>query len=108
MPLLAALLGNAFSGVVVWLSAFVSKKLAMGAALAAFLIAGWVALQVALLALWTGLAFSLPSSVVGPLAVVSYLLPSNTAGCLEALVLAKIGRWLWDRQREWGIAMAQV
>jgi len=107
MPLLAALLGNAFSGVVAFFAAVMSKKLATSAALAAFLVAGWVALQAGIYAAWTALNFTIPAVMVMPLSFVAAVLPSNTSACISAIVLAKIGRWLWDRQREWAVASAQ-
>ena len=48
MPVLAQILANAFSGVLSWLTVLLGRKLAVGSALAAFLVAGWVALQLAL------------------------------------------------------------
>jgi len=106
MPLLASLLGNAFSSTVGFFAAFFTKKAAVGTALALFLIAGWIALQVALLALWSSIGYTVPESMHGALAVVLYLLPDHTAVCVEAIVLAKVGRWLWDRQREWAAVVA--
>lgn len=108
MPALAALLGNAFTAVVAFFAAFLTKKAAVAAAFAGFLIGGWITLQLALLALWTGLAYSMPPSLVAPLSVAAYLLPSNTSACVQAIVLAKVGRWLWDRQREWAAAVASA
>lgn len=106
MPALALLVGPAFVAIVAFLSTYIGKKLAVGAALGAFLVAGWIALQVAILALWNAVAFAMPD--IPALQLVTYLLPSNTNACINALILAKLGRWLWDRQREWAIALAQV
>lgn len=106
MPLLGALLGNAFTGLVAFLGAMVTKKVAVALALAAFLIAGWIAIQLAIKALWEGLAWTIPGAVVGPLEFAAAFLPSNFGPCVDALVLALIARWLWDRQREWAAAVA--
>lgn len=108
MPLLAALLGSAFSAVVAWLSAFVTKKVAVAAALAAFFGTGWLAFQVGLRALYEGLAFVVPAWMSPPLAVVAYLLPSNFNTCLAACLAALYARFVWDRQREWAKAVASV
>lgn len=106
MPLLAGLLGNAFTGFVTFLATWFSKKVAVAAALVAFLIGGWVAIQVTMVGLWNALDFVIPSSIEPSLAVALYLLPANTWPCVQALVLARIARWLWDRQREWALAVA--
>ena len=95
MPLLAGLLGNAFASVVGFFAAIMGKKLAVGAALAAFLIAGWVAVQLALLAIWNGIGFAIPAAMQQPLAIVAYLLPSNMSACVGALVSALIFAAPW-------------
>lgn len=108
MPLLAGLLGNAFVGVVAWLSSFVSRKLAVGGAFTAFLVAGWISLQAAFASIIGAVTFAMPSSIIPALQIVAYLLPSNFGACINALVLSYVGRWLWDVQREWARAMATV
>lgn len=100
------ILGSAFAAVVAWLTTVVTKKVAIAAAYTAFLLAGWVGFQTALYAIWVGVGFVMPASLVAPLELVSYLLPDNTFVCINALVAAKIGRWLWDRQREWAAVVA--
>lgn len=109
VPLAAGLgtvVGSVFAGLVGWLSAVFSRKVAVGAALAAFLVAGWVAIQASLAAAWIALGWAIPGDLVVPLSFVKYLLPSNTAICIQTVILAKIGRWLWDGQRDWARAVA--
>jgi len=108
MPALALLLGNAFTGVVAFLATYLTKKAAVVIALSTFLIGGWIILQTSLFALWTALAFVLPLELVEPLRVAGYLLPSNTTACVATLVSARLGRWLWDRQREWAQVVASA
>ena len=106
MPVLAQILANAFSGVLSWLTVLLGRKLAVGSALAAFLVAGWVALQLALKAAADTLTLVIPTELSGPLGLLAYMLPENFGTCVSCIVTAKIGRWLWDRQREWSLAMA--
>ena len=107
MPYLAALLANGFAQLVGYLTAFFGKKLAVAGALAAFLVGGWVAIQGTLKAIWTGLAWSIPAEIVGPLQLAAYVMPSNLSACFSALIAARLARWVWDRQREWAVAVAQ-
>lgn len=106
MPALALLLGNAFAGFIAFLATYFTKKAAVVIALSTFLVGGWIILQTALFAMWTALAFTLPSELVDPLRVAAYLMPTNTTGCVAALVSARLARWLWDRQREWAQVVA--
>src|SRR5260221_6188496 len=108
MPLLALLLSSGFSGIVAFLAQFVTKKIAVGAALGAFMIAGWVALQLALKALWSGISYTMPSMLTGPLGVLAYLLPDNFDACVAACMGALFARFVWDAQREWAKAVAAV
>lgn len=106
MPLLAALLGNAFTALVAYLGTIVGRKLAVGAAYTAFLVAGVVGLQVAIRGAWDAVAFVMPASMVRPLGVVAYLLPSNFGACVTAISTAVIARWLWDQQKAWAQSLA--
>jgi len=106
MPVLAALLGDAFIAVVTWLHVVMTYRIAVGIALATFYTAGWIAIQAAIVALWIGLGYVTPTTLQTPFAVVAYLLPDNFAICVQALIAAKFARWLWDAQREWASATA--
>jgi hypothetical protein len=108
MPLLASLLGSAFTSVVTFLAAWVGKKVAVAAALGAFLATGWVALAVALHGLFTAISYAMPGWMAGPLGVVAWLLPDNFSTCLTAIFTAYFTRWVWDAQREWAKAVAAV
>lgn len=108
MPLLAGFLLTGFTGLVAWLSAFVTKKIAVAAALALFFVTGWLAFEATLKALFTALSYTLPTWTLGPLAVVSYLLPDNFDACVAACMAAVVARWVWDAQREWAKAVASV
>jgi hypothetical protein len=105
---LGNLVGSGFAWLVGIYTAIVSRKVAVGAALAAFLVAGWTAIQLTLYAMWTSLGWIMPSELSIPMGFIRYLLPANTALCIEVVILAKIGRWLWDNQRDWAIATAQA
>lgn len=105
---LGTVLSAGFAGVATFLSAYVSKKIAVGAALGITLVAGWVALQAAMIAAWAAIGFVVPEELQLPLQFVVAFLPSNLDDCIATIVLAKIGRWLWDQKREWVIATAQV
>ncbi len=108
MPLLAALLGGAFSSLVGWLTQFVTKRVAIAGALGTFLVGGWIACEVALQAAWSAISWSAPEWMIGPLSVVAWLLPSNFNACLSACMGAMFARWVWDAQREWAVAVAQA
>lgn len=108
MPLLAALLGSAFSSVVAWLTSFVGKRLAIAVSVGGFLAAGWIAFQSAIRVIYEGVAFVLPGWMVEPMSVVAYLIPSNFSACLSAVLAATYARFLWDRQREWVKVMGAV
>jgi len=111
MPLLlwlGSFLSSAFVTLIAFFSAFVTKKIAIGVALGAFLVAGWVALQSAMYLAWASLGWIMPAGMSLPLSFVGYLLPSNTSICIEVIVLARIGRWLWDVQSDWARAMAVI
>lgn len=103
---LGTLIGSAFAGLVGFLTAILGKKAAIGTALAAFLVAGWIALQAGIYALWLSLGWTMPAELEIPVQFVRFVLPANTALCIEIVVLAKIGRWLWDGQRDWARATA--
>jgi len=96
------------SSVVAFFAAFMTQRVAVGAALGAFFVAGWVAFQASLYALWVSIDFAIPSALLAPFGVVAYLLPSNLQLCVTVLVAAKIARWLWDAQREWATAVASA
>jgi hypothetical protein len=101
---LGSVLGSGFAGLVVWLTGVIGKKAAVATALGTFLVAGWVALQLSILGMWLALAWSVPTELEIPLGFLRYVLPGNTEICMEAVILSKIGRWLWDGQRDWARA----
>lgn len=108
MPAFAAWLIGLVPGITGWLTQFVGKRLAVGAALGSLLVAGWVALQVAAYALWSALDFAMPSLMADAMRVVMYLLPSNALACVNALVACRFLVWAWDLQREYARAMASI
>lgn len=105
---LGSLIGGVFAGLVGFLTDFIGRKAAIATALGSFLVAGWVAIQGAVYLAWTSLGWVIPSELSVPLGFVAYLLPSNTTACIQVMVVAKIGRWLWDQQRDWARAVAMA
>lgn len=104
LPLLGFAASGAYSliaGVTVWLSTYIGKKAAVGAATGAVMVAGWVALQLAAFALWSALGFVTPPYVKDFLKVFWYIAPSNLVPCVTAVIAARIGAWLWRQQRAW-------
>jgi len=108
VPVFAAWLLSLVPGITGWLTQFVGKRLAVGAALGSLLVAGWVALQVAAYALWLALDFTMPALMADAMRVVMYLLPSNAIACFNALVSCRLLVWAWDQQREYARAMASI
>lgn len=108
MQFLAWLVGSAFAGVVDFLARFVTRKVALGVVLGGFLSAGWLACMLAIKAIFEGIAWVTPEWLVGPLQLVAFMLPSNLNACFSAAVSAVFVRWVWDRQREWGKAIAAL
>lgn len=110
MPLLATLLGNAFVSVVAFFSSFVTKKIAVGAALGAFLVSGWVAVQVAVYGLWTAFAFALPTSPAFQkgMALTAALMPPHMFGALTLLGVVRIAMWVWDEQKAYAKAVSFI
>lgn len=98
MPLLLAALLADF---IHWLVGFFGKKLTAAITVGATFIGGWLALQIALVGLWTALGFTLPEIMVEPMQFAAYALPSNFNACLAACMAGKAARWLWDVQVEW-------
>lgn len=103
---IAFLFQSAFAGVVGVFAAAFTKKTAIALALGSFLIAGWVALQLSVAAAWVALQWSVPSGMIIPLGFLASLLPTNFGACMGAIILTKIGRWLWDGQADLARAVA--
>lgn len=97
MTFLAGLVAQFF----VWLIGLFGKKIAIAVTVGATFVAGWIALQAALLALWVGLGYSLPEYMTEPIAFALYAVPDGATACLSAAMAGKIAAWLWAVQREW-------
>lgn len=105
---IATFFGSLFAGLVSAFATFFTRKTAVALALGAFLVGGWLALQAAMYAAWQSLNFVMPAGLDIPLQIGLYLMPSNFAVCVEIVILAKIGRWLWDGQADWARAVAMA
>jgi len=108
MPLLATWLMGLVSGITGWLTQFVTKKIALGAALGTVLVGGWVALQLAVYGLWSAIGFVMPPFMGDVMKVVLYMLPSNAFACMNALIAARLLTWAWREQKDYAKAVSFI
>lgn len=87
-------------------AARVGERAALATTLASVLTAGWIAAQVAALALWNAVGFTMPALMNAAMPVFWALAPSNLLPCITAVIGAKIGAWLWYQQVKWLVAVS--
>jgi len=100
VPLFAGWIAGFVGTVAGWFAESLGKRFAFGLAYSAVLVAGWVALQLAAFALWTGLGFVMPPFMKTAMNIVLFILPSNTFACINAIIAVKLLTWVWQQQRE--------
>jgi hypothetical protein len=101
LPWLAGLMGGLFSSLVSWFMQFVTKRLAVVAAV----ISGFVALTVAFLAALEGLvSVILLNSPIELTFAAQLIIPSNFTLCITTMLTARTARWVYD----WNIKIIQL
>jgi len=97
MPLLAGLVSGFFGMVATMLAARVSIGLAAAGAFLVTAAAGFAAVKVAIYACAAALSAVAAPSIVDTL---SYVVPSNLASCITAMILADTIFYTWDYWRQ--------
>jgi hypothetical protein len=83
MPLLAAFVGALVAGLAEFLAGFVTRKVAIYAALSAVMLASWAAMAAAIWSVTAGVAASMPQLVVDAFA---FLFPANLGTVIAGAV----------------------
>ena len=96
MPLLAAFIGNLFSGLIAWLGAYFTKRTANYIALVGLTAAAAGAMWLGVTSLLSALVATLPSFMLTPL---TWLVPSNFDDCVAVYFGAEIicAGYRWHR-----------
>jgi hypothetical protein len=108
MPLLAVLLGNAFTGLTAFFGAILAKKVAIALALGTLIVAGWVGLQGAVILAWSAIGWAMPPSLAGAMQLTLYLLPTNFFPCVTALITMHVAKWVWQEQKDYAKAISFI
>lgn len=89
-------LASAFTSLITFFGAYLSKKVALAAAAVGIMTGLYVAFWAAIVALGYGLSVSLPGWAVKG----AMFLPGNTASCISIVITAKLARMVFDYHRE--------
>lgn len=103
MPLflwLATLLGSLFSGIVTWFAQYVSKRVAIIAAVVTAIATLTTAFFVAVVSILSALLMAVPPEVS---IAVGLFVPSNAYACTSAVLTAHTIRWVY----EWNVKVIQ-
>lgn len=100
LPWLASVLGGMFTAIAVWLSQYLTKRLAFVAAGVALIIGLTATLFAALQALLVGIALSVPTEFAQG---ISMVLPSNFGTCIAIMVSARMLKFAYD----WNVRVIQ-
>ena len=95
MPLLAALFGGLFVGIVEFFAKFVTKRVAITLVAIGVLAAITATFYAAINAAIAGVTVVTPSSVqIGA----SWIMPTNANECLAAIIAGHVARWFYYQQ----------
>lgn len=89
------LFGGFFQGIASFFLKFLTKRFALGAAAAVSFLAFTAAFIVALNAIITSIAVSMPGSMA---IAVSWFVPNNASACISAYFAALLARWVYDQK----------
>ena len=101
MPLFATFLGGILAAIVEFFAKYITKKLAVFAAVVTILTTLTTAFIVALKALYVGVAAAAPSELT---IAMSWIVPSNASACVGAYIAAVLLRWAYD----WNVGLAKA
>jgi len=93
MPLLAAFIGSLFTSTVAFLALFITKRIAIVAAVLLFTISMTATFMTAVNAAASALVTAMPSEIA---IAASWVVPSNASACLAAWVTANLLTWAWS------------
>ncbi len=79
---------------------FFTKKVGVVAAYSAAFLAGWTALQIAMYALVQSIGYITPTFMQPVIDFIYLMLPSNFFTCVDLMISARIGVWLWNERKE--------
>lgn len=100
LPFLASLLGGAFASLISFFGNFLTKRLALFAAMLTLLIAVTGTFILAIEGLISAVSYTLPSEYFN---LIGLFLPSNFTACFSTIVTAKLLRWAYD----WNVVLIQ-
>lgn len=101
LPWLAGVLGGLFASLVSFLAKYLTKRLAIVVAVIASILALTIAFFAAIQALLAGLAVAVPVPITDGL---SLFLPTNTVGCITAVITAYTIRYIY----RWNVAIIKM
>jgi len=100
MPLLAAFIGSVLFAVIEFFAKWLTKRLAILAAVVVGVTAFTAAFVGAMKALVAGIVIAVPAPVV---IGASWVLPYNTQACIAVVLAAHVLRWVYD----WNVKVIQ-